>query len=271
MAAELRAFDPNGDLLLILQEEYEVEANSQCANHGRLDVDEDANDTVDGQGGAEDHEMGGADETENGGETRVAPGSNVNLSESGQPSKSPKSVKTAWKDIHLLVSSKHLALASSVFAAMLYGGFKESIDLSSDGKISVPLPDDDVGAFTILLDIIHGRNRRVPRKMELSMLTKLSILVDKYALHEVAEVFSNIWIEDLSKGLLGASWKEEHDWLCISWVFRDNRLFNNITWLVMWMRDVDIEDDVAMGLPIPNRVIGENTGDRTPELVLRKY
>lgn len=79
------------------------------------------------------------------------------------------------------VSSKHMILASSVFEAMLQPGrFKEEIDLDSNGKAEIPLPDDDSEPFVILLDIIHGRPRKVPRVVNLHLLSGLAVLIDKY-------------------------------------------------------------------------------------------
>ena len=81
-----------------------------------------------------------------------------------------------------------MTLASSVFKAMLNGHFMEGRLLAEMGMVEVPLPDDDPTAFTILLDIIHGRGSRVPRKLNLTLLTDIAVLVDKYRLHEVVSI-----------------------------------------------------------------------------------
>lgn len=66
-------------------------------------------------------------------------------------------------DIHMLVSSKHMMLGSSVFAAMLqHSNFKEGRTLQSTGRVEVPLSEDDPIAFIILLNAIHGRTRKIP-------------------------------------------------------------------------------------------------------------
>jgi len=61
--------------------------------------------------------------------------------------------------------------------------FKEGHDLAK-GTAEVPLPDDDPTAFQILLDIIHHRYRRVPKKLDLDTVAEIAILVDKYQVHE---------------------------------------------------------------------------------------
>ncbi|KAH6674164.1 hypothetical protein B0J14DRAFT_562297 [Halenospora varia] len=88
------------------------------------------------------------------------------------------------EQIQMLVSSKHLSLASSVFGAMFKNNFRAGLELQSSGKAEVPLPEDDLEAFTVLMSIIHGRGRQIPRKVPLSLLLKLAILVDKYQLLE---------------------------------------------------------------------------------------
>src|SRR3954466_2087820 len=79
------------------------------------------------------------------------------------------------------VSSKHLTLASPVFHAMLKRSvFKEGIDLAAGGTVEIPLPDDNPAAFGILLWMIHGKFSQVQRKVDLKLLAKIAILVDKY-------------------------------------------------------------------------------------------
>jgi hypothetical protein len=61
--------------------------------------------------------------------------------------------------VNLLVSSKHMILASSVFAAMLKVDYKEGSTLESKGKVEISLPDEEPDLFAILLNIIHGRTK----------------------------------------------------------------------------------------------------------------
>lgn len=52
----------------------------------------------------------------------------------------------AIKEVEMLVSAKHLMLASPVFYAMFKYNFLEGDTLRSTGRVEVPLPDDDAGA-----------------------------------------------------------------------------------------------------------------------------
>ncbi len=90
-------------------------------------------------------------------------------------------------------------LASPVLKAMLQPGrFREGLQRNATDQLEVDLPDDDQSIMVIVLNIIHGRNRLVPKQADLEMMTKLAILVDKYKMVEVVvESFSDPWINDL--------------------------------------------------------------------------
>lgn len=95
------------------------------------------------------------------------------------------------------VSSKHLSIVLSYFKRMFQGDRPEGNTLRSTGSVQVPLPEDDPATLLILLGIIHGRTRKVPRLMDLKTLTRLAILVDYYNLHETVKMFLDMWIDGL--------------------------------------------------------------------------
>jgi hypothetical protein len=129
-AMELQTFDPEGDLILLLIQHSEEEDTHP---------DGDNEDT-----------LGSSDEISSIFTDDFA-SSNTLVQ---YPICDPKSEPV--KEIRMLVSSRHLMLASPVFKAMLqHSNFKEGEELHSTGKVSVPLPDDEPDAFKILLDIIQ--------------------------------------------------------------------------------------------------------------------
>ena len=75
------------------------------------------------------------------------------------------SAQITRREVELQVSSKHLSLASGVFSHCIEGQSKGINDI-----ISAPLPDDDCGAIQILLNIIHGLTRKVPRRVDFQNL-----------------------------------------------------------------------------------------------------
>jgi hypothetical protein len=105
------------------------------------------------------------------------------------------SVELPHNAIHYQFSSEHLKVASPILAQMI------SADNEVDGKGGVGgcyyiiLEDCDEQALHILLNILHLKNREVPRKVNLDLLAKLTVLIDRYKCTEAVEVFLGMWIE----------------------------------------------------------------------------
>lgn len=133
--------------------------------------------------------------------------------------------------------------------------------------MEVDLPDDDQSIMVIVLNIIHGRNRLVPKHAHLEILTKLAILVDKCQMVEGVESFSSPWINDLGtkkplpNGLPGGIeidyQKTIHRWLAVSWVFRQSDEFCNITAAAIVACGANLANKLDAELPIPETVIGD--------------
>jgi hypothetical protein len=160
-------------------------------------------------------------------------------------------------DVHMRVSSKHLILASPTFRSMLGPNFEEGQRLRIEGSTDIALGDDDPDAFEILLNIIHGLTRKVPRSVSLDMLTKLSVLVNYYQMHEVVELFSDTWIDNLAREGLPLSYcPEAFSWLLITWVFHKPLEFREVSRVIELGCDETLEDDFDESLPIPPPVLG---------------
>ncbi|TGO10606.1 hypothetical protein BTUL_0130g00130 [Botrytis tulipae] len=156
---------------------------------------------------------------------------------------------------HILVSSKHMSLASPVFKAMLQGGFREAITLRTAGKLELPLSDDDPTAMKILIDMIHGRMKLIPSKVDLELFTQLAILVDKYHCAEVVCPYHDIWRNTTQ------TWDSTCGnmvrWLCIAWQFELDAEFHRAsTWIERYgTRDlVKTMARMKYSLPIPKQV-----------------
>ncbi|TEY57712.1 hypothetical protein BOTCAL_0207g00040 [Botryotinia calthae] len=156
---------------------------------------------------------------------------------------------------HILVSSKHMSLASPVFKAMLQGGFKEAITLKMTGKLELPLPDDDPAAMKILIDMIHGRMKLIPLKINLELFTKLAILVDKYQCAEITCPYPDIWKNTLQDW--ADSCEEMACWLCIAWQFELDAEFCRASTWIEAQGTCDLVTTMATmksNLPIPKQV-----------------
>jgi hypothetical protein len=181
--------------------------------------------------------------------------------ESDQPTQNPPPLSplssTLSLDEHpetrLRVSSRHLTLASPYFKRMLKGPWREGNELASDGRVSIPMEVCDSPSLVILMNIIHGHTRKVPRSVDLDMLAKISVLVDLYECAEAVELFADTWIDQLKNDLPTTYVRDLILWTCISWVFRKSAEFKKLTAIAQMQSQEPIQ---TLGLPIPGRIVG---------------
>lgn len=157
-------------------------------------------------------------------------------------------------DIRFRLSSKHLKSASPVFKTMLDGKWKEST-LTSDSYYTLDASDWDTEALQIIMDIIHGRSRRVPRSVTLELLAKVAVLVDYYQCHDTVKFFSDTWIENLQtwKHRSPQLWRDLILRLCISHVFNQAPTIHEILHFVVREARGPLQ---TLDLPLPGRMIG---------------
>ncbi|KAK4541187.1 hypothetical protein LTR36_008261 [Oleoguttula mirabilis] len=85
--------------------------------------------------------------------------------------------------LELRVSSVILSLTSPVFKAMLGPNFAEGHALRNNTTTvpkMIPLPEDDAEAMKILCLILHLQNTKVRTNIDLNLLLRFAIAVDKY-------------------------------------------------------------------------------------------
>jgi len=277
--AELHVFDPEGDVLLIL-DRYPKEDDLVES------VDEEKRETV-LEGGFVSEERGPwvddeastlpADvtdwpepepesvpcepqaeipETEVDGMTKLESSASAFLAS--------QEAKPMVEKVQMRASSKHLILASPIFRTSLGSGtYSEGRILQIEGNLAVPLPDEDPDVMIILLNIIHGLSSKVPRRVDLNMLSRLAIAVNHRHMHEAVELWSDTWIENLKRDEgLPRSYKPEIllPWLFILWVFRKDEDFRNISRILERECDHTLESEVEtvdIGPCIPASIISE--------------
>ncbi|KAK4233012.1 hypothetical protein C8A03DRAFT_39314 [Achaetomium macrosporum] len=156
--------------------------------------------------------------------------------------------------MQLRVSSRHLILASLYFEVALNGPWSEATSVSADCCRHIFADDWDPQAFLILMHIIHGRNRQVPRLVSLELLAKIAALVDYYKCHEAVEVFAELWLQGLKSQSQVPSQvgRDLVLWLFISWVFGDNDIFTSVTSTALQQSQGPLP---TWGLPIPEAII----------------
>jgi hypothetical protein len=153
--------------------------------------------------------------------------------------------------LRFLVSSHHLKSASSVFCAALTGPWMESA-CTKDGRHEITTEDWDVEALLVVLNIVHGRNNRVPKTVTLELLCKISVVVDYYHLSEAVRFPGWFWIDGLRASVPKTYDRELVLWLCVSWVFQDDTIFRAVTETAIRESPESVS---ALQLPISTEVI----------------
>jgi hypothetical protein len=158
--------------------------------------------------------------------------------------------------VYFRVSSRHLMLASPwIRRALTKDAWSESNRHEVDGLFHITAEDWDEDSFLILLNILHLRNRQVPRTVTLEMLAKIAVLVDYYECGEAIELFTDMWITSLTKGTKIPSIHNRDLvlWIWISWVFNLSDCFERATAVAIKQSDEGIR---SLDLPLPTKVIG---------------
>lgn len=151
------------------------------------------------------------------------------------------------------VSSKHLALASPYFKTMLKDCWVEGMTLSTEGSASIPVKDCKPDVLLIVLNLIHGRLRQVPRKLGLQQVADIAVTTDFLQCHEVTEVFAGIWTEALKPSILDVFSEDTKKWMMIASVFQYHDILERTTRIAMQQGTAPFETN---GLPIPKSIKG---------------
>jgi len=147
-------------------------------------------------------------------------------------------------------------LASPRLKAMFSGPWAEANSCDANGLNRWELGEIfDHEAFTTVMNIIHGRNRTVPRSVNLEMLAKISVVVDDLSCFEAMEVFSKMWITELRGSLPSTYCRNLVFWIFISSVFREGTetILTSTTRTAVLNSQGEID---TLGLPIRHDIVG---------------
>ncbi|KND91805.1 hypothetical protein TOPH_03480 [Tolypocladium ophioglossoides CBS 100239] len=172
------------------------------------------------------------------------------------PSIAPKSgpqKKVGLSEVRMLVSSKHLVLASPYFKAMFTGPWKESAaGATTEAPLALKGPHCVEKAMLVVMSIIHGKTRQVPRKLPLKLLADVASVVHRYQCHQAVEIFSDLWLgacnDELPTGY------EAVLRLFVSWVFSDENDFRSMSRLFERRSRGPLR---TLNLPIPQVIVGK--------------
>lgn len=143
---------------------------------------------------------------------------------------------------------------------MLRPNFQEGHTLSTHGKVEVTLPGDDPIAFAVLMDILHGKSRNVPKSVKVKFLFRIAILVDKYELYEPVAAFADNWMDHLKSHVSLIQEEVIRDWLSACVVFGNEAEFVRVTKGII-QRSLNLEKcntptDQNSFVPLPQLILG---------------
>lgn len=173
-------------------------------------------------------------------------------------------------ELRVKVSSQHLILASKHFRTRFryHPPHEQPSTDTSDGRTHITLsPGYDPHAIMTIMDIVHGRGRRVPRALpDVDALAKIAVVVDAFKFHDAVEVYAERWFADLlslssrsNKGLDEAALEAAGDrelvlWIYVSYVFRQAEVFKAATRIAVLRSEGPIP---SLGLAVREGVISE--------------
>lgn len=171
-----------------------------------------------------------------------------------QPVATEEGAVERHEPITLLVSSRHLILASPVLKAALTGGWSESFVRETESPREIRAEGWDVKAIVIIMSILHHRWSKVPLEVDVEQLAKIAVVVDYYQMHEIGQFMGARWIQGLRKTLPVSYGRNSMLWLCIACVFQDAEAFRQATRVAIRQCPGDME---TLELPIPPAVVGK--------------
>ncbi|KAL5613094.1 hypothetical protein FOVSG1_002157 [Fusarium oxysporum f. sp. vasinfectum] len=167
---------------------------------------------------------------------------------------------------HFLCSKKHLTLASRRAAKLFSSQFKEA-SVESDGLYHWKFEGIfNHEAFALVLKIIHGKTRGVPRTIKLDLLADIATIVDDLECHEAIAFFSENWLLWWPGENKRARGKELAQLILSSFVFEHAALFETYTKMAIRYSD---DGPLTFGLPIRADVSGTFASeDKWPRLTI---
>ncbi|KAL6792923.1 hypothetical protein J3E68DRAFT_451318 [Trichoderma sp. SZMC 28012] len=138
-------------------------------------------------------------------------------------------LKEVISENQFLVSKKHLVLASPRARKVLEGSFKEATP-GDDGLFHWKFePIFDPKAFEIVMKIIHGQTRYIPREIDLALLAQITAIVDDLECHNTVWFFAKSWLKHIENRIPREICEDLMRWILISFVFEEPELFRKAT------------------------------------------
>lgn len=168
-------------------------------------------------------------------------------------------------EFHLRLSSKHLMLASPRLRKMFTGDWREATEKNEDGLLTWRVGDSfDPSAFITVMNIVHGRNKDVPRVVDLESLAKIAVVTDDLQCDDAIGIYPDAWINGLKNSLPSTYCRELIFWIMISFFFHDQHTFSSATRTAILGSDNEVP---SLGVPIHEDIISKPSGTSNTAIV----
>ncbi|KAK2820005.1 hypothetical protein FQN49_007815 [Arthroderma sp. PD_2] len=165
--------------------------------------------------------------------------------------------------IRFRVSSKHLTLASPLFAMMLKPTWAEGVALNSQGAAEISALSSTRESLLVYLNAIHCRSQDIPWDISASQMCETAVLVDYYQSHDALRFYFDTWIKNQIGLRPGELSRDSIKWLFISWVFKKGDMFTSVARILQ--REAKAPLKVSK-LPIPEKVIGKGEDENALQI-----
>jgi hypothetical protein len=145
----------------------------------------------------------------------------------------PKKSAEPGNYARFLVSSRHLALASPYFRAMLRNCWAKGSTLSEKGSVEIPIKECKPDILLIILNIIHGRQRQVPQKVSLQKFCDIAVATDFFQCNEAIGMAAGIWKAAIEVRTPSVFSQRIKSWVFISSVFGFHAIHKKVTRIAM--------------------------------------
>jgi hypothetical protein len=124
-----------------------------------------------------------------------------------------------------------LTLASAFFKAQFSSNWREGRELGENGTVAVHIStaDHDSWTMSILMNMIHGRQRHIPFSVTKERLWKVALATNYFLCHEVMQSWGLWCSRRVLPTLPGEFTSSTWEWIFISYVFGWDSLFQYFT------------------------------------------
>ena len=102
-------------------------------------------------------------------------------------------------EFHFQVSSTQLKNASKYFRNMFASGFSETVPDPDDGRYHITAENFNPKAFEVVMNIIHVKTSRLPKRVDLELLAHIAILIDYYDMKDAVSFHAEIWAKAVAR------------------------------------------------------------------------